>query len=60
VNSWFANPLPIEHVKWMAGDVNWNWSVNSTDAKAIQNYFVYPGNPIYAFTRGPWDILESR
>ena len=38
VNAWVNDP--IEHVKFLAGDVNSNNLINSTDANAIQNYFV--------------------
>jgi hypothetical protein len=63
VNSWSVGQIPIEKARWMAGDVNWAYDVNSTDAKAIQNYFVYPGNPAFAFLRGSdlngWTFWKS-
>jgi len=59
VNSWFVGQGLIEKVKWMSGDVNNSYLTNSTDARAIQNYFVYPGNPAYAFTRGTNDPLNG-
>jgi hypothetical protein len=52
VNSWYVTQSPIQKVKWMAGDVDLTGQTGPIDAKGIQNYFVYPGNPLYAFTRG--------
>ncbi len=47
VNWWSTHPVPIERVKFQAGDVAWSspgtpyfW-INSTDAYRIQQYFVY-------------------
>ena len=58
-NAWNANQVAIEHIKWMAGDVNLSYTTQSTDAKAIQNYFVYNGNPEYEFDRGDWVFMTA-
>lgn len=41
VNYWSAYQNSIEHVKFLAGDVSDNYSINATDALKIQNYFVF-------------------
>ena len=54
VNSFISTPTSIEHVKWNSGDANNSGTINATDASLIQNHFLYPTNPSYAFTRGVW------
>jgi len=55
LNAWAVNQGTIEHVKFMAGDVTFSHSGNSTDAKAIQNFFVYG----WPFVRGEWTFWKT-
>ena len=47
---WPTSGSPIEHARFLCGDVTSNNFYNSSDALRIQQYFVN-GTP---FTRGPW------
>jgi hypothetical protein len=57
MNKWNANQVAIQHVKFLAGEVDYdeNVSINATDALAIQNYFVF-GTPFErkVITNSPW------
>jgi len=55
INAWAVNISQIERVKWMAGDVTFSGGINSTDAKAVQNYFVY----FWPFVRGEWAFWKA-
>ena len=68
VNYWSAHWVSIEHAKFLGGDVSNDNFVNSTDAIAIQQYFVYgpykpvgPGIPPYTkwFTRSEWSYWKA-
>ena len=57
LNFWSANQSPIQHVKFNAGEVNYNagFTVTALDALAIQNYFVYgTAFPRKLTTNTPW------
>ncbi len=63
VNYWSANNLAIEHVKFIAGEVNLdeNTWITATDAQAIQTYFVYATPfPRVILSGSPWILLGSR
>jgi hypothetical protein len=47
VNYWNTHVSPVEHAKFLAGDVSDDDDVTATDALAIQNYFVFG----YSFDR---------
>lgn len=49
-NYWFANPIPIPNVRFLAGNVNNDNSITAADALAIQRYFVLD----QAFVQLPW------
>ncbi|SHJ15308.1 Por secretion system C-terminal sorting domain-containing protein [Tangfeifania diversioriginum] len=53
-NAWGTAGGDIEYVQFLAGDVNDNLLINSTDAQAIQNYFVFGGS----FTK-PWEYWSA-
>ena len=53
-NAWGTVGGAIEYVQFLAGDVNDNLLINSTDAQAIQNYFVLGGS----FTK-PWEYWSA-
>jgi hypothetical protein len=62
VNNWLSDQVPIEHVRFLAGDVYYNGSgipnssnpfINSSDAMKIQQYYVY-GLPDEFLDRDPW------
>jgi len=55
INAWAVSGTSIERVKWMAGDVTFSGGINSTDAKAVQNYFVY----FWPFVRGEWAFWKA-
>jgi hypothetical protein len=55
VNYWASTPSAIEHVKFLTGDVNGDNAITSTDAVAIQNYFV-SNQP---FARTPWSFWKA-
>jgi hypothetical protein len=62
MNVWNANQAPIQHVKFLAGEVDFDGSVfiNSTDALAVQNYFVFatPFNRADVFN-SPWVFWKA-
>ncbi|MCX6251583.1 MAG: cohesin domain-containing protein [Bacteroidetes bacterium] len=62
VNYWSSNQLPIEHVKFLAGDVYYNGSgspntsnpfINASDAMQVQRHYVF-NLPPSSFDRDPW------
>jgi spore coat protein A, manganese oxidase len=55
VNYWFVNPTVIPHTRFMAGDVDNNFSIIAADALRIQNYFVLN----QAFNRAPWQFHNA-
>jgi hypothetical protein len=59
-NYWCANQVPIEHVKFMSGDVSDNNFINATDALKIQNHFV-SGTPFdrTLISGSPWVYWKS-
>jgi len=62
MNVWNANQGPIQHVKFLAGEVDFDGSVfiNATDALSVQNYFVFatPFNRADAFN-SPWVFWKA-
>ncbi len=59
VNYWSANNSPIEHVKFIAGEVNLdaNTWITATDAQAIQAYFVFATPfPRVTLSGSPWNF----
>lgn len=62
MNVWNANQPAIQHVKFLAGETNMdgNISVTSTDALAVQNYFVYATPFIRTTLTGlPWVLWKA-
>jgi hypothetical protein len=59
-NYWSANQSPVEHVKFLSGDVSDNYAINATDALKIQNYFVY-GTPFdrHLNSGSPWVFWKA-
>ncbi len=60
LNWWSSHPSDIEQVKFLAGDVQNDYWIQSTDAYKVQQYFVY-GIPFERTTETgtPWTYWQS-